>query len=114
MFKVRFPSFSMVTHIPTFIAEGLAAEFVSGQANLLAVCAPESWPVEILKARELAGETELRVCQIFLSGKDLFVHPESSDVHVEFVWISWDELHLFGAQCQQPQTLTEFVNSMMM
>jgi hypothetical protein len=63
--------------------------------------------VEILKARGLAGQTELRVCQIFLSVQKLFVYSESGEIHDEFVWVSRDELHLFKEQIRPPQTLDE-------
>jgi hypothetical protein len=88
----RFPTFSVVSHIPTTqLDEGvdaLAALFASNLAELLIVCKPEAYQGGIGRACELAGDNRVDVYDIFLSQDDYFVRARPHDAGDRFVWFS--------------------------
>jgi hypothetical protein len=110
----RFPTFSVVSHIPTTQLDGeldaLAALFVSNLAELLVVCKPGASQGEIGRARELAGVNGVDVYHISLSQDDFFVHASSNAIGDRFVWFSEKGTRMCDFQSLKAKMTDEFVN----
>jgi hypothetical protein len=106
-FTSRFPNFSVITHLPMFHLAGLAmlASFASEHAEVLVICKPETWHIEMSRARMLAGDNGVDVYEVFLSQNDIFLHAKSHSFGDQFLLFSEDKLRQYDFQSLKTKML---------
>jgi hypothetical protein len=111
-FARRFPSFSVITHLPASCMDGgldaMIVLFESKQAELLVICKPEASQAEIRRARELAGDNGVDVYEVFLSDNDFFVRATSQEFGDRFLWFSEKETRTCDFQTLKSRMIKAF------